>query len=149
MADRKNLLGYSEKKLEQFFLDINEPSFRAQQLLKWVHQQGELDFSNMSNFNKPLRKKMKGIAVLIPPKLKKVLVSDDGTKKYLKLYKIDSNLVNYRNDTLENSFNFSHETQNIFFGLNASVFETLKDSYEDEYEYILPEVTLDKKNKAD
>ena len=83
MADRKNLLGYSEKKLEQFFLDINEPSFRAQQLLKWIHQQGELDFSNMSNFNKPLREKMKEIAVLIPPKLKKVLVSDDGTKKYL------------------------------------------------------------------
>ena len=83
MADRKNLLGYSEKKLEQFFLDINEPSFRAQQLLKWVHQQGELDFSNMSNFNKPLREKMKEIAVLIPPTLKEVLVSDDGTKKYL------------------------------------------------------------------
>ena len=83
MENRKNLLGYSEKKLEQFFLDINEPSFRAQQLLKWVHQQGELDFSNMSNFNKPLREKMKEIAVLIPPKLKKVLVSDDGTKKYL------------------------------------------------------------------
>ena len=83
MANRKNLLGYSEKKLEQFFLEINEPSFRAKQLLKWVHQQGELDFSNMSNFNKPLREKMKEIAVLIPPKLKQVLVSDDGTKKYL------------------------------------------------------------------
>ena len=83
MADRKNLLGFSEKKLEQFFLEINEPSFRAKQLLKWVHQQGELDFSNMSNFNKPLRERMKEIAVLIPPKLKEVLVSDDGTKKYL------------------------------------------------------------------
>ena len=83
MVNRKNLLGYSEKKLEQFFLEINEPSFRAKQLLKWVHQQGELDFSNMSNFNKPLREKMKEIAVLIPPKLKQVLVSDDGTKKYL------------------------------------------------------------------
>ena len=67
-----------------------------------------------------------------------------SNKKYLKLYKIDSNLVNYRNDTLENSFNFTHERDNTFFGLNASVFETLKDSYEDEYEYILPEVTLDK-----
>ena len=83
MADKKNLLGYSQEKLEQFFLDINEPSFRAKQLLKWVHQKGELDFANMSNFNKSLREKMKEIAVLIPPKLKKVLVSDDGTKKYL------------------------------------------------------------------
>ena len=32
----------------------------------------------------------------------------------------------------------------MFFGLEASVFETLKDSYNDKYEYILPELTLDK-----
>ena len=32
----------------------------------------------------------------------------------------------------------------IFFGLNASVFETLKDDYNDKYEYIAPEITLDK-----
>ena len=83
MADKKNLLGYSLIELEKFFLDINEPSFRAKQLLKWVHQKGELDFDKMSNFNKNLRIKMKEIAVLNPPKLKKVLVSEDGTKKYL------------------------------------------------------------------
>ena len=83
MADKKNLLGYSLTELEKFFLNINEPSFRARQLLKWVHQKGELDFDRMSNFNKDLRTKMKEIAVLSPPKLKKVLVSEDGTKKYL------------------------------------------------------------------
>ena len=83
MADKKNLLGYSLVELEKFFHDINEPSFRAKQLLKWVHQKGELDFDRMSNFNKDLRIKMKEVAVLIPPKLKKVLVSEDGTKKYL------------------------------------------------------------------
>ena len=68
-------------------------------------------------------------------------VSND---KYLKLYKIDSNLVNYNTETLENSINFYHERENLFFGLNASVFETLKSNYEDKYEYILPELTLDK-----
>jgi 23S rRNA (adenine2503-C2)-methyltransferase len=83
MADKKNLLGYSQNELEKFFLVIDEPSFRAKQLLKWVHQKGELDFDKMSNFNKDLISKMKEIAVLTPPKLKKVLVSEDGTKKYL------------------------------------------------------------------
>jgi 23S rRNA (adenine2503-C2)-methyltransferase len=83
MADKKNLLGYSQNELEKFFLGIDEPSFRAKQLLKWVHQKGELDFDKMSNFNKDLISKMKEIAVLTPPKLKKVLVSEDGTKKYL------------------------------------------------------------------
>ena len=41
-------------------------------------------------------------------------VSND---KYLKLYKIDSNLVNYDTETLENSFKFTHEKENLFFGL--------------------------------
>ena len=68
-------------------------------------------------------------------------VSND---KYLKLYKIDSNLVKYDTETLENSINFSQERDNLFFGINASIYETLTSSYEDKYEYILPELTLDK-----
>ena len=54
-------------------------------------------------------------------------VSND---KYLKLYKIDSNLVNYDTETLENSFKFTQERENLFFGLNMSVYETLKNNYE-------------------
>ena len=68
-------------------------------------------------------------------------VSDD---KYLKLYKIKSNIVDYNSDTLENLLSFTHEKENLFFGLNANIYETLKDDYNDKYEYILPEITLDK-----
>jgi LPS-assembly protein len=68
-------------------------------------------------------------------------VSED---KYLKLYKIDSSIVDYNTSTLENSVNFIHENDDIFLGLNASVYETLKNDYDDKYEYILPEVTLEK-----
>ena len=68
-------------------------------------------------------------------------VSDD---KYLKLYRIKSNLVDYNEDTLESELSFTHESESIFFGLNASVYETMKGNYNDKYEYILPEVTLDK-----
>ena len=39
---------------------------------------------------------------------------------------------------------FNHENDDIFFGINTSIFETLSDSYNDKYEYILPEVTIDK-----
>lgn len=83
MMSKKNLLGYSQAELEKFFLEINEPSFRAKQLLKWVHQKGELDFDKMSNFNKKLISKMKEVATLVTPKVEKVLQSEDGTKKYL------------------------------------------------------------------
>ena len=68
-------------------------------------------------------------------------ISDD---KYLKLYKIESNLVDYNKDTLENSIDFKHTEKDLFFGFNASMYETLKDDYNDKYEYIFPEITIDK-----
>ena len=71
-------------------------------------------------------------------------IQEVSNDKYLKLYKIQSNLADYNNDNLENSFNFTHEGEDLFFGLSASVYETLKNNYEDKYEYILPELTLDK-----
>ena len=68
-------------------------------------------------------------------------VSND---KYLKLYRIDSNLVDYNADTIENSVDFTHESENLFLGFETNIYETLKESYDDKYEYILPEITLDK-----
>ena len=32
----------------------------------------------------------------------------------------------------------------FFLDLNASIYETLKEDFNDKYEYILPEITLDK-----
>ena len=69
---------------------------------------------------------------------------DVSNDKYLKLYKIESNLVDYNTDVLENSIAFTRNDEDFFFGLNASVFETLKENYTDKYEYILPELFLDK-----
>ena len=71
-------------------------------------------------------------------------VQDVSNDKYLKLYKIKSNLVDYNKETLESHINFTHEKDDLFFSFNASMFETLKESYEDKYEYILPEITIDK-----
>ncbi len=68
-------------------------------------------------------------------------VSDN---KYLKLYKIESNLVDYNKDVLENSINFTHTKDDLFLGINSHVFETLKSNYDDKYEYIFPEIIMDK-----
>ena len=70
-------------------------------------------------------------------------IQDVSNDKYFKLYKIKSDLVDYNNDNLENSLKFTHENNNLFFGLNASVYETLKDDYNDKFEYIYPDMTLD------
>ena len=67
-------------------------------------------------------------------------------KKYLKLYKVDSNLVDYETDTLENFLDFSHYNDENNFSLSMRVgnYRTLKDSYNDKYENIFPDLSLSK-----
>jgi len=74
-------------------------------------------------------------------KIKTQAISDD---KYLKLYRIKTDLIDYNEEVLENSIDFTFESDDLFFGFNSSAHETLKESYNDKYEYILPEITLDK-----
>ena len=69
---------------------------------------------------------------------------ETSNDKYLKLYKIKTNLVDYNTSTLENSLDLTMEKEDLFLGLNASVYETLKDKYDDKYEYIFPDITVDK-----
>ena len=84
MSNKKvNLLGYSLKSLEDFFNSIEEPKFRAKQLIKWIHQKGVLDFDEMSDLNKNLREKLKSIALIKPPQIEEVHKSSEGTIKYL------------------------------------------------------------------
>ena len=53
--------------------------------------------------------------------------------------------MDYEKDNLESYFNFTHENEDLFFGFYASVYETLKETHTDKYEYILPDITVDKK----
>ena len=50
-----NLLGLPLGKLEDFFDSIGEKKFRATQLIKWIHQEGQREFSKMTNLSKSLR----------------------------------------------------------------------------------------------
>ena len=68
-------------------------------------------------------------------------VSND---KYLKLYKIETDLIDYNQNYLENSLNFSHSNDDLFLSLDATIYENLKETYNDKYEYIFPEIVLDK-----
>jgi LPS-assembly protein len=69
-----------------------------------------------------------------------------SNKKYLKLYKIDSNLADYETEVLENFINYSiaNDDKNHFISLGASSYRTLANSYNDKYEYILPEMNYEK-----
>ncbi len=78
-----NLLDFDQEKLAVFFAEMGEKPFRAKQLLRWIHQFWEDDFSRMSDLSKALREKLGGLAVVEPPRLIQEQISDDGTRKWL------------------------------------------------------------------
>lgn len=84
MSESKvNLLNYNQAQLKAFFASIEEKPFRAQQLMKWVHQEGVLDFKDMTNFGKALRAKLSNMAELVIPTVSSTHLSSDGTVKWL------------------------------------------------------------------
>jgi len=81
-ADKVNLLGLSRQQLENFFLELGEKRFRAQQVMKWVHHHGVRDFESMSNLGKALRDRLGELATISPPEIAEQQDSADGTRKW-------------------------------------------------------------------
>lgn len=78
-----DLLGMDKGDLEAFFASINEKSFRAAQVMKWIHQFGVSDFDEMTNLSNSLREKLKQSALIRTPKIVSEQKSEDGTIKWL------------------------------------------------------------------
>ncbi|HVY53104.1 MAG TPA: 23S rRNA (adenine(2503)-C(2))-methyltransferase RlmN [Gammaproteobacteria bacterium] len=78
-----NLLGHNQKALEELFVSLGEKSFRAQQVLKWIHQYGVADFQLMTNLGKNLRDKLSQIAEIRAPEVAFHHIAKDGTQKWL------------------------------------------------------------------
>lgn len=78
-----NLLNLSHQAMEDFVLALGEPSYRAQQLLQWVHQRGTTDFNQMTNLSKSLRQQLTEQTEVRPLTLALEQVSFDGTYKWL------------------------------------------------------------------
>ena len=53
-------------------------------------------------------------------------------------------LVNYETNTLENFVNFNHydDEKDLFVSIRSSIYRNLNGSYNDKYEFILPELNL-------
>ncbi len=82
-AKKINLMGMPTEKVENFFAELGEKRFRATQILQWIHQRGILDIESMTNFSKPLRRKLISMAEVRPPEIIKCEESTDGTRKWL------------------------------------------------------------------
>lgn len=78
-----NLLGLDRQALILFFEALGEKSFRATQVLKWIHQLGVVDFDLMTNLSKSLRALLKEKCEIRPPEVLSRHEASDGTRKWL------------------------------------------------------------------
>ena len=83
MTDKQNLLGLDLEALTSQLQEAGHKPFRAKQLLRWVHQRSEADFSNMTDLAKDFRAQLEGRYCVksLSPILDKT--SNDGTRKWL------------------------------------------------------------------
>lgn len=80
---KPDLVGMTQPELEIFFGDLGKESYRAAQVMKWIHRGLADSFDVMSNFSKSLRNELSLRASILRPKVLDVSCSDDGTKKFL------------------------------------------------------------------
>ena len=78
-----NLLGLSHQELTDFFISIDEKPFRATQIIKWVHQRGISDISEMTDLSKSLREKLLADCEIKASEVVYEKLSKDGTKKWV------------------------------------------------------------------
>lgn len=78
-----NLAGMSRQRLKDLFTELGEKPFRAEQVMKWIHQRGVLDIAAMTDISKALREKLKEVAVIEFPDIVEDYTSSDGCHKWL------------------------------------------------------------------
>ncbi|RQW80411.1 MAG: bifunctional tRNA (adenosine(37)-C2)-methyltransferase TrmG/ribosomal RNA large subunit methyltransferase RlmN, partial [Methylococcus sp.] len=82
-GDTLNLLGLDRKAMAAFCVEHGEKSFRASQLLQWIHQRGVGDFGEMTNLSKVLRARLEESCEIRPPEIVHEQISSDGTCKWV------------------------------------------------------------------
>ncbi|HDR1843489.1 TPA: bifunctional tRNA (adenosine(37)-C2)-methyltransferase TrmG/ribosomal RNA large subunit methyltransferase RlmN [Pasteurella multocida] len=81
-AKKINLMNLTRQQMREFFKELGEKPFRADQLVKWIYHFGEDNFDNMTNINKKLRDKLKQVAEIKAPEVAMEQRSADGTIKW-------------------------------------------------------------------
>lgn len=82
MSEKINLMNLTRQQMREFFKELGEKPFRADQLVKWIYHFGEDNFDNMTNINKKLREKLKAVAEIKAPEVAVEQRSADGTIKW-------------------------------------------------------------------
>ena len=78
-----NLAGMGKEGLCALFAEYGEKPFRAEQVMKWIHQRGVLDIDSMTDISKNLREHLKKTTELRLPVIVESYESDDGSRKWI------------------------------------------------------------------
>lgn len=79
---KQNLLNFNRPAMREYFSSIGEKPFRADQVMKWIYQEGACDFDAMTNLNKALREKLKRLCEVRAPQITEHQQATDGTIKF-------------------------------------------------------------------
>lgn len=77
-----NLLDLNRQQMREFFSQMGEKSFRADQVMKWMYHYCYDDFEQMTDINKVLRNKLQRVAEIRAPEVAEEQCSFDGTIKW-------------------------------------------------------------------
>ncbi|WP_435927414.1 bifunctional tRNA (adenosine(37)-C2)-methyltransferase TrmG/ribosomal RNA large subunit methyltransferase RlmN [Dryocola sp. BD613] len=81
-SEKINLLDLNRQQLREFFAEMGEKPFRADQVMKWMYHYCSDDFDEMTDINKVLRNKLKEVAEIRAPEVAEEQRSADGTIKW-------------------------------------------------------------------
>lgn len=91
-SQQVNLMGMDRQLMARFLGDLGEKPFRADQVTKWIHQQGADSFDVMTNISRALRERLSSASTLGIPGIAGDRRSVDGTRKWL-LRQADGNHI--------------------------------------------------------
>jgi 23S rRNA (adenine2503-C2)-methyltransferase len=83
VEERLNFFDYDRAGLEAFFLELDEPSFRARQVLQWIYHRRVTDIGAMTDLSLSLRGSLRESMSFALPAVTQEQESVDGTRKWL------------------------------------------------------------------
>lgn len=81
-SDTKNLIGMPRAELEAWFAASGEKAFRARQVMRWIYERGEMEWTAMTDLSLSLREFLTASASLELPVVGERQRSVDGTVKW-------------------------------------------------------------------
>lgn len=77
------IFDYSMAGIQELVESLNQPKFRARQLIQWLYKHGANSYDEMTNLPASLRTQLAEVAPLYAPVVIDKQISIDGTQKYL------------------------------------------------------------------